>query len=239
MYRGAPFHSLVLSLLASTTISGQAAALEPSGSAVNVSPAVSASGSAGSRVLEVKGAVFMGDEIVASPNGLAQIRFIDNTRLVVGPNSRLTVDRFVFNPDNTARQVTITMAKGAFRFISGNSPHEAYRLRTPTMSLGVRGTVIDINVADGVSSAAFTSGSGEVCDNGGNCLVATDDCTLHIVSNGQVRPAGRLETQQLLARSFPFLASQGALGADFRTNISACAVVDNRFFGAPEREPYR
>jgi len=86
MYRCVPFQSLVLSLLASTAISGAAQALEPSGSAVRVDPAVEASGAEGSRVLQVEGAVFMGDQIVAGPNGLAQIRFIDDTRIVIGPN---------------------------------------------------------------------------------------------------------------------------------------------------------
>ena len=81
----------------------------------------------------------MGDEIVASPRGLAQIRFVDNTRIVIGPNSRLTIDTFVFNPDLTAREVVVTAIEGTFRFISGNSPDEAYTIRTPTMTMGIRG----------------------------------------------------------------------------------------------------
>jgi hypothetical protein len=120
-------------------LGGAAAALEPSGHAVRVNPAVNAAGPVGERLIELQGAVFMGDEIVANPNGLAQIKFIDNTRLVVGPNTRLRIDSFVFNADKTARDVTISVVKGSFRFISGNSPDEAYTLRTPTMSIGVRG----------------------------------------------------------------------------------------------------
>ena len=125
----------VLAMLAA----GPAAAIEPSGQAVRVNPAVNATGPGGERLIELQGAVFMGDEIVANPNGLAQIKFIDNTRLVVGPNSRLTIDTFVFNPDLTARKVTITAIKGSFRFISGNSPYGAYSIRTPDMSIGIRG----------------------------------------------------------------------------------------------------
>jgi hypothetical protein len=234
MYLSAPFRSFAFSLLASTAISGHASALEPSGAAVNVEPAVQASGGAGARVLEIEGAVFMGDEIVAGPSGLAQIRFIDDTKLVVGPSSRLVIDKFVFNQDNTARQVTINMVKGAFRFITGKSPHEAYTLRTPTMHIGVRGSVVDVGVFGGISTAAFTDGSGDICDNSGNCLIASDDCTLHIVTNGQVRTAGRVETQLLLARAFPFIAAQGALDPAFRSNVGSCAAADSRFFGTPE-----
>lgn len=129
----------VLAVAASMVLTGPAAALEPSGHAVKVNPAVNATGPGGERMIVLEGAVFMGDVIVANPNGLAQIRFIDNTRLVVAPNSRLTIDTFVFNPDNTAREVAITLIKGSMRFISGNSPDEAYKLRTPTMTVGIRG----------------------------------------------------------------------------------------------------
>ena len=126
-------------VVAAIALSSSAAAIEPSGHAVRVDPAVNAAGPGGERLIELQGAVFVGDEIVANPNGLAQIIFVDNTRIVIGPNSRLTIDTFVFNPDNTARKVAITAIKGTFRFISGNSPDGAYTIRTPTMTIGIRG----------------------------------------------------------------------------------------------------
>jgi hypothetical protein len=138
MTRLASFARL-LPLLLGVAIADSAFAIEPSGSAIRVNPAVNASGVTGPRLLVLEGAVFMGDEIVANPNGLAQIRFIDNTRIVIGPNSRLKIDTFIFNPDYTARDVTITAVKGVFRFISGNSPDGAYTIRTPTATIGVRG----------------------------------------------------------------------------------------------------
>jgi len=112
---------------------------DPSGHVVKVNPAVNATGPGGRRLMELQGAVFMGDEIVASSEGLAQIKFIDDTRLVIGPNSRLRIDTFVFNPDYTAKNVTINMIQGTFRFISGKSGDDAYHLRTPTMTAGIRG----------------------------------------------------------------------------------------------------
>ncbi len=124
---------------AAIAFSAPAAALQPSGHAIRVNPAVNATGPGGERLIELEGAVFMGDVIVASPNGLAQIKFIDDTRLVIGPNSRLTIDTFVFNPDNTARKVTMTALKGTFRFISGTSPPGAYTIRTPSSTIGIRG----------------------------------------------------------------------------------------------------
>jgi hypothetical protein len=63
---------------------------------------------------------------------------------VVGPNSNLFVDSFVFNADNTASDVTVSAVKGFFRFISGRSPSETYSIRTRVMTIGTRGTILDI-----------------------------------------------------------------------------------------------
>ena len=68
-------------------------------------PAAAASGTSGRRVLEVKGPVFMGDRVQTGASGEAQIEFRDNTRLVVGPNSLMTIDAFVFNENNTAKKM--------------------------------------------------------------------------------------------------------------------------------------
>jgi hypothetical protein len=218
-----PLRPLMLTLLASTCLVGQGQAQQPSGNVIKVDPAVNAAGPGGERLLELQGAVFMGDEIVASPNGLAQIRFIDDTKMVVGPNSRLRIDEFVFNPDNTAQKVTISAVKGVFRFISGNSPHEAYSLRTPTMTIGVRGTVIDINARGPDSSAVFVQGSGTLCDSGGACIAATADCVLHVapIGGGFAQPTG-LAFQQRMAVFFPFLDSQQSLDPAFRVDTTGC-----------------
>ncbi len=225
---------LTLSLLAGTCLSGQAIALEASGSAVSIDPAVNARGAGGARTLEVKGAVFMGDEIVAGPHGLAQIRFVDDTKIVIGPNSRLRIDTFVFNPNNTAEKVTVSALKGAFRFISGNSPHEAYKINTPTMSIGVRGTVLDINARGADSSVVFLSGSGTLCDGGGQCIDVTGDCAVHVAPRGGgfSAPTGQAAAQRLDV-FFPFTQSQAGLDAAFQANTSGCQNASNHLLGPP------
>lgn len=93
----------------------------------------------GRRTLMVEAPVYSGDRIITGPTGEAQIRFRDDTRLVVGPNSTMVIDAFVFADDDTARQISINAVKGAFRFIAGNSPKDAYTITTPTSTIGVRG----------------------------------------------------------------------------------------------------
>ena len=38
----------------------------------------------------------MGDLVTTGSKGQVQLGFIDNTRMVIGPRSKLTIDRFVF-----------------------------------------------------------------------------------------------------------------------------------------------
>ena len=93
----------------------------------------------GKTVLMPANPIYSGDRITTDAIGNAQIKFRDDTKLVVGPNSALVIDAFVFNKDDTARQVSISALKGAFRFISGKSPKDVYRITTPTATIGVRG----------------------------------------------------------------------------------------------------
>ena len=231
---------LVLTLLAGTCLSGQAQAQEPSGNVIRVDPAVNAAGPGGQRLLELEGAIFMGDEIVASPQGLAQIRFLDDTKMVIGPNSRLRIDEFVFNPDNSARRVTVSVVKGVFRFISGNGSPGAYNLRTSTLTIGLRGTVVDgYSAVNGdESGAAFLAGGGDVCDSGGsNCVVATDDCTLLVAPRGGgVGEATGLDRDLRMQVRFPFIqgGGQGALDPAFQVDTAVCSTAQSNINAVPQ-----
>jgi hypothetical protein len=124
--------------IACAAIVGTAAA-EPSGVVIAVVQQSEADGETGKRVLMPAAPVFSGDQILTGPIGEAQVKFRDNTKLVVGPNSKMVIDAFVFNNDDTARKISINAVRGAFRFISGKSPKDAYLITTPTATIGVRG----------------------------------------------------------------------------------------------------
>ena len=96
-------------------------------------------GKTGKLILQPASPVFSGDHIITDALGLVQVKFRGDTKLVVGPNSMMVIDAFVFNSDNTARQVSINAVRGAFRFITGKSSKDAYSITTPTATIGVRG----------------------------------------------------------------------------------------------------
>ncbi len=81
------------------------------------------------------------NELIETADASAsEIVFLDHTKVAVGPNTRLTLDSFVFDPDPARGRFEVTTDKGVFRFDSGNLANESYVIRTPTVTIGVGGT---------------------------------------------------------------------------------------------------
>lgn len=132
--------SAIALAMALSVAAGHQVAFAGDGTILAVVQMSEADGQTGKRVLVLNGPVFSGDKIVTGPTGNAQIQFRDNTKLVVGPNSTMVIDAFVYGGNSdAARKVTINAVRGAFRFITGNSPKDAYSITTPTATIGVRG----------------------------------------------------------------------------------------------------
>jgi hypothetical protein len=154
----------VLGLIA-VAVAGPAVALEASGKAIAVLRNAAASGPGGDRALETQGAVYAGDVIKTDRRGTAQILFADNTKMVVGPNAQVTVDRFIYQGSSQASTFAINAVRGSFRFITGVSAKNVYSIDTPTATIGVRGTAFDGHVAeDGTTTVAMWHGSVRICD---------------------------------------------------------------------------
>jgi hypothetical protein len=104
--------------------------------------------------------VFLKEALEASDKSQAELKLDDNTKLALGPKARLVLDEYVVN-----KKVSLNLVKGAFRFITGDSGSKAYTIKTPTASMGVRGTVVDIYVCDnGDSLFLLHDGTIDICN---------------------------------------------------------------------------
>jgi hypothetical protein len=129
------------------------------GETIEVVPAATRKDKAEPQTLESGGDVFADDLINTGRSGKAGFEFLDKARFDVGPNSSARLDRFVFNPDRTAKEAAISMGLGLFRFISGGaSQHGAYNLSTPHVTLGIRGTDLTIIVIPGQTTVRVDDG---------------------------------------------------------------------------------
>ena len=76
----------------------------------------------------------------------AEVTFLDETIISMGPDSSLVLDQFVYDPDPSNSSFVVTVTEGALRFTSGVLPSDAYKINTPVATIGIRGTVIDLVV---------------------------------------------------------------------------------------------
>ena len=94
-------------------------------------------------------AVQQADTVITGADGSAGIIFTDNSRLSVGPNSVLAIDKYAFDTTTHAGQFDASLKKGTLAVISGKmvkqSP-ESMRVRTPSSIMGVRGTEFVVKV---------------------------------------------------------------------------------------------
>lgn len=83
------------------------------------------------------------DRVVTGPDGSVGIMLRDNTMLSAGPNSVLGLDKFAFDSATGAGKLDASLKRGSLSVISGKiakSNPDAMRFRTPSVTLGVRGT---------------------------------------------------------------------------------------------------
>ncbi|MDH5772004.1 MAG: FecR family protein [Rhodospirillaceae bacterium] len=71
-----------------------------------------------------------------------QILLLDETTFTVGPQSEIIIDEMVYDPSGNSKLI-VNVAKGAFRYISGEIAKqnpENVTIRTPNGEIGIRGT---------------------------------------------------------------------------------------------------
>jgi len=91
------------------------------------------------------------DTLVTGADGSLGVTFADNSRLSIGPNSVLAVDKFSFDPGTHEGKFDASLKRGTLAVVSGKmvkqSP-DAMRVRTPASILGVRGTEFLVKIAE-------------------------------------------------------------------------------------------
>ena len=83
--------------------------------------------------------VFANEIVRTGPASVADLLFIDSSKLSVGPTSEIRLDKFVYNPVNSTGTVVFQATRGAFRFVTGAQAKKNYEIKTPFGTLGVRG----------------------------------------------------------------------------------------------------
>src|SRR5262249_53556258 len=94
-------------------------------------------------------AVFPTDTLRTQSNGVIGVTMADDTRVSLGPDSEMRVERYVFAPAEGALGLVLNFVKGVAAYVSGRMAKlapDSVRLETPAAIVGVRGTTVAIKV---------------------------------------------------------------------------------------------
>lgn len=124
-------------------------------------------GAAG-RVVQSGEEIFIGDEVKTDALGHLQILLLDETVFTIGPNSAITIDKFIYDPASHMGKMEASIAKGVFRYVSGkiaaNKP-ENVTIHLPSATIGIRGTIVAGEVS-AAGSMAMLLGPGSKNETG-------------------------------------------------------------------------
>jgi hypothetical protein len=229
---------ILAGLVSVAAFSAPASAAEKVGEAVRITVRVTGQGGA----LATGDAIHRDERLRSNASGVGAFLFDDGTKLAVGPNSSVVIDNYVYGGGNTVKKLTLGATKGTLRWISGKSGHQAYKIQTPSGTLGVRGTAFDVYVgANGVTAVTLLNGEAQFCNSSG-CQTLRRRCQFVIA-----RPGGAVSKPRGITRSiglgvsgaeaFPFLSGRASLPRGFLASSSCAglggAVGRNNGFNQP------
>ena len=126
-----------------------AATAESVGSASAIKPAATQTAPQGTKTdLRLKDPIIRKAELVTADKGALEVTFVDGSKLTMGQNSKLTVDEYVYTGPGSPGKQSIRYTKGLFRFVSGSIPKKDVKIETPTVSIGIRGTILRTAIGD-------------------------------------------------------------------------------------------
>lgn len=221
--------ALRLGLFALAAFLIPAPAIAASGTALGVDPAASLETTAATRTLVVGDDIAIGDRVVTGDAGLVQIRFDDETLLVVGPKSALMIEDYLLRADGSAGKLAIDALSGTFRFVTGNAEKDRYEIGLPNGgTIGVRGTAFDLHVEPATTSVLTYEGEVLMCAQGQDCEPLRANCgvgQIEATASRRLGPESQNRNNRLFREAFPFAIEQEALLPQFRLEMPRTACV--------------
>lgn len=208
------YASVLIASLALTISAHSATPPSQIGHAERIKEDVTGTLESAERKLKKGDKVHQHEVIATAEKSEAEIILDDDTKLAVGPESKISLDTFIYDPAKTNGEVVINAAKGAFRFVTGKSAKSAYTIKTPASTIGVRGTTFDGFVDEnGEIALLLLDGKINVCNTARACKrLNRRGYFLHIRRNGVISDPRKWDGTFLghmdLGHAFPFIGRQ-------------------------------
>ncbi|MFO1188662.1 MAG: FecR family protein [Alphaproteobacteria bacterium] len=207
-----------LSLGALLAAAGAHAATEADLSRVGITGAVNpattgTAPNADARLLTVGSDVVFREKITTTAEGQAQILFLDQSALLIGPSSEVTLDEFVYDPNSGKGNMVASLSQGAFRFVGGKlSKQGNATLRTPVATIGIRGSDVTVvfDAARNVANVLATHGFASIQTEAGKINLITG--FMSTIGAGGASSPTRMTPQALAQANSAFEGKSGKSG---------------------------
>ena len=176
-----------LPLLAIAGLAAHAQAATPPqiGTAAVTKNSVTGALGATQRALKRGDGVFQNESIKTGKDAGAQLLFRDETALTMGPDSHVTLDKLVYDPDKKSGELSIRAVSGAFRFVTGSGPKAGYKIETPVGTIGVRGTIVQFVIKERWLWVSLMEGAALVCVSPTSCVTLDKPGTYAVTSGSR------------------------------------------------------
>jgi hypothetical protein len=214
------FKRFIFAAVTMLSLPSAALAAEAIGSVVAVVGQPTASTEGKIRNLAEGDEVFVSDRITVA-KGNAQLKLRDGTKLVVGPDSTLLLDKFVMQGDKKAKLVSIKALRGSYRFFSGQSAKSAYNITTSSATIGIRGTIFDFWVQKKTGAVVFKG----AVDLGGlqaGVVRVNEGCFMGEATPTAARLLSGDEKAKTIRKNLPLISDQSQLQKQFQVNTDPC-----------------
>lgn len=101
------------------------------------------------RVVIIDDNVHQDEVIKTGDDSAARLVFADRTDFMVGSNSEVILDKFIYDANANSGQLILRATKGLMKFRTGQMSSRSYRIDTPVATVGVRGTEFVIQILEG------------------------------------------------------------------------------------------
>ncbi|APW43865.1 FecR family protein [Rhodoferax saidenbachensis] len=139
------------------------------------------------------GSVYPGDVVETGSGARGVLVFRDDSRLTLGANSQFRVDSFLFDEKNPADgKFLVSLLRGSMRALTGligKANNRNVSFATPTATVGIRGTGLDLDCGSSAACSFFTwLGTIEVTPQGQSALQVLQAGQGLFVGPGGIRP---------------------------------------------------
>ncbi len=114
------------------------------------------------------------DRVETGKDARLEVTFLDETKLTLGENAALTIDEYVYKPEQNQGITLLGLLQGAFRFTTGKIGKLTERrveVKTGFANLAVRGTDFWGGPIDGKNGVLVLNGTVEVTTKSGKVLL--------------------------------------------------------------------